>query len=74
MRGALSDYTGVAVIRRRLCMLDRRTNGWEGLRSRSESHSHSQQSAVGGGTQRVQVNKRGMVGLGTGKVSSWERT
>ena len=43
MRGALSDYTGVAVIRPRLCMLDERTNGWEGMRSRSESHSSSQQ-------------------------------
>lgn len=43
MRGALSDYTGVAVIRRRLCMLDGRTDGCEGLRGRSESHSSSQQ-------------------------------
>jgi hypothetical protein len=43
MRGALSDYTGVAVIRPRLCMLDGGTNGCERLRSRSESHSNSQQ-------------------------------
>ena len=45
MRGALSDYTGVAVIRPRLCMLDGRTNGYEGLRSRSKSHSQQQEVA-----------------------------